>query len=71
MKNFTDAELAELADWAERQEREKIDPDEKKAYAAMRQGSDWLLRWRTKQRQKELEATGNNTAPLPAPARRQ
>ena len=59
MKNFTDAELAELADWAEKYEREALDPDLKKSYGAIRQGADWLLRYRTKKRQQELDAAGS------------
>jgi len=54
---YTDAELAGLADWAEASEREEPSPDWKKAYGAIRQGSDWLLRARTKRRQKELETS--------------
>jgi hypothetical protein len=59
MKTFTDVELAELADWAERNEREAMDPDLKKSYGAIRQGSDWLLRYRTKERQRNIETAGN------------
>jgi len=55
MKNFSDVELVELADWAEKLERESLDPDLKKSYGAIRQGADWLLRYRTKQRQRDLE----------------
>lgn len=58
MKDFTDVELAELADWSEKKERETHDPDGKKAYGAIRQGTDWLIRWRVKQRQHELEHSG-------------
>lgn len=50
MKNFTDEELADLADWAEKNERSAANPDAKRAYGAMRQGADWLLRLRTKER---------------------
>src|SRR2546423_1438170 len=59
MKNFSDVDLTELADWAEQNERAEANPDAKKAYGAMRQGADWLLRFRVKQKQKELEAAGN------------
>lgn len=59
MKNLTDSELVQLADWAETGEREAVDPELKKSYGAIRQGSDWLLRYRTKVRQRELENAGN------------
>lgn len=62
MKNFTDDELAELADWAERNEREALNPDAKKAYGAMRQGADWLIRFRIKERKAKLEAGEVNKA---------
>ncbi len=55
--DYTDVELAELAEWAETQERLEADPNYKKAYSGLRQGADWLLRYRTRRRQKELEAT--------------
>jgi hypothetical protein len=71
MKSFTDVELADLADWAEKNERESVDPDLKKAYGAMRQGSDWLLRHRTKERQRQLEAAGTIPSPTRAPGRAQ
>lgn len=67
MRNFTDAELAELADWAEKNERETVDPDLKKAYGAIRQGSDWLLRYRIKARQHELEQSGSSKPTLVKP----
>ena len=64
MKTFSDVDLTELADWAEQQERAEVNPDAKKAYGAMRQGADWLLRFRVKQRQKELEAAGKDMRPV-------
>jgi hypothetical protein len=62
MKNFTDAELAELADWAEKNERENAHPDLKKAYGAIRQGTDWLIRFRVKEKQQKIEQAGNATS---------
>ena len=61
MERFDDGELAALADWAELQDRNSTDPEVKKAYGALRQGSDWLLRWRAKQRQKRIETAGQET----------
>lgn len=58
MKNYTDEEIAELADWAERMERETMLPDAKKAYGAMRQGADWLIRFRIKEKAQQREAIG-------------
>lgn len=52
---YTDAELAAIADWAETKEREDPAPDWKKAYGAIRQGVDWLIRARIKRYQKDLE----------------
>lgn len=42
--DFTEKELAALADRAEEMERVTPNPDWKKAYGAIRQGADWLLR---------------------------
>jgi len=55
MEKYTDMDLANLADWAEAEDRASNDPEKKKAYAAMRQGADWLLRYRAKERQNNLE----------------
>ena len=71
MKNFTDVELTELADWAEAQERSEPHPDAKKAFGAIRQGADWLLRFRIKQAQQKLEQTGSGPVTLPNPTRKQ
>lgn len=48
MKEKTDAELAEWADWAEANERITTDSELKKSYGAIRQGADWILRYRAK-----------------------
>lgn len=58
VKTFTDVELTEMADWAEQNERSVTHPDEKKAFGAIRQGYDWLLRFRIKQAQQKLEQIG-------------
>jgi hypothetical protein len=58
MKNFTDEELVELADYAEEQERSTLNPDEKKAWGAIRQGADWLMRFRIKAKKNQLESAG-------------
>lgn len=50
MKSFTDEDLADFADWAEKNERVAASADEKRAYGAMRQGVDWLLRIKTRER---------------------
>ena len=55
MKDMSDVELTELADWAERHEREATDLDLKKSYGAIRQGSDWLLRYKVRERQREID----------------
>jgi len=55
MKDYTDSELAELADWAENQDRQNPSPEAKKGYGAVRQGVDWLLRWRARERQTQLD----------------
>jgi hypothetical protein len=52
---YSDAELAAIADWAETKEREDPAPDLKKSYGAIRQGIDWLIRARIKRYQKDLE----------------
>lgn len=62
MKDFTDEELVELADWSEKQERETVHPDAKKAYGAIRQGADWLLRFRTKEKAKQIATVGAGQA---------
>ncbi len=49
-KTYTDEDLADLADWAEKNERAPINADAKKAYGAIRQGVDWLLRLKTRER---------------------
>lgn len=59
--DYTDVELAEIAEWAEAQERLEADANYKKAYGAIRQGMDWLLRARTRRRQKELESADTPT----------
>ena len=69
MKTYNDVDLVELADWAERNEREAIDPDLKKSYGAIRQGSDWLLRYRTKMRQREIENAGNTVKVTSTPTK--
>lgn len=55
----TDEELARLADWAEKCELQAT-PDWKKAYQAIRQGADWIIRRRTIKRHSDLEDTGSN-----------
>jgi hypothetical protein len=60
MKSFSDVELAELADWAESNERSSLEPDAKKAYGAIRQGADWLIRFHIKKRQQDLEKAGDS-----------
>ena len=49
----SDEELARFADWAERMELGTTAPEWKKAYSAVRQGSDWLLRRRALQEVKK------------------
>lgn len=61
MKNYTDEELAELADYSERNEREALNPDAKKAFAALRQGADWLIRFRIKERKAIQESSVKST----------
>jgi hypothetical protein len=61
MKDLTDVELTELADWAELKGNAEVHPDGKRAYGAIRQGVDWLIRFRIKQKQAELEKAGNPT----------
>jgi hypothetical protein len=58
MKDYTDAELAEIAEWAETQERMITSAESKKAYGAIRQGMDWLIRYRVMERQRLLENSG-------------
>lgn len=53
---YSDADLADLAYWAEEQERVSQQLDLKRAYGAVRQGADWLLRWRTKEREHLLRS---------------
>lgn len=55
-REYTDNDLAELADWAEEQERTTVNTEWKKAYGAIRQGADWLLR-RHARMKKEPEAS--------------
>lgn len=71
MKNLTDVELTELADWAEAQDRAEVHPDAKKAYGAIRQGVDWLLRFRIKQKQRELESIAGSAPAKPPIERKQ
>ena len=58
MKEYSDIELVELADWAEMKFGETLDPELKKSYGAIRQGADWLLRYRTKMRNRSMEQAG-------------
>ncbi len=53
--DVTDGDLAKMADWAERMEIAVQHPDWKKAYGAIRQGSDWILRRRARSRDDELK----------------
>lgn len=55
----TDFELAELADWAEQHEKDELDDKTRRAYGAIRQGMDWLIRLRIQKKQRELQAAGN------------
>lgn len=71
-KVYTDEELAELAQWAEEQEQGLRNPttvsggisgnqltlDKKKAYGAIRQGIDWLLRTRIIEKGQDIAAAG-------------
>jgi hypothetical protein len=56
----TDEELARFADWAERMEVAATDPQWKKAYGAVRQGSDWLLRRRAIKKHEDIEGKKEN-----------
>lgn len=47
-KEYTNKELADFADWAEHMESVTPVQEWKKAYGAIRQGVDWLLRRRVK-----------------------
>ncbi len=58
MKDYTDHELAEMASWAERNERATQHENKKKAFGAIRQGMDWLLRERVLEKQEKLEESG-------------
>jgi hypothetical protein len=81
-KSWTDEELAELAQWAEENERAVINPtltgqavgfsqlaqDKKKAYGAIRQGIDWLLRTRIIEHAQNVAGAGK---PALVPERKQ
>jgi hypothetical protein len=61
MKQYSDADLAELADYAENEERQLPAVSEgRKAYGAIRQGVDWLLRFRARERQRNIENAGRD-----------
>lgn len=80
--NWTDEELAELAQWAEENERAVVNPtltgssvgfsqvahDKKKAYGAIRQGIDWLLRTRIIEHAQKVDQAGK---PALVPERKQ
>lgn len=78
MREYTNEELAELAQWAEAGEQEsgnqirtprgpvgtegtiiRMNTDKRKAYGAIRQGVDWLLRVRILERQQKVESMGS------------
>jgi hypothetical protein len=49
--DFTDHDLATLSDWASEKVHTVPNPDWKRAYALLREGSDLLLRRRAKSRE--------------------
>ena len=49
--DFTDHDLATLSDWASEKARDVPNPDWKRAYALLREGSDLLLRRRARSRE--------------------
>lgn len=59
-EEFSDEDLARLADWAERQEL-GAEQDWKKGYQAIRQGADWIIRRRALKKHKELVGNENVT----------
>ena len=60
MKTYSDAEIAELATWAENEERQLApDSEGKKGYGALRQGADWVLRFRATMRHRNIEDVGD------------
>lgn len=75
MKNYTDEELAEMAQWAEEcsmqgtgeglvsEAMARLNGDKRKAFAAIRQGIDWLLRVRILERQHGLHTAGQVLPP--------
>jgi hypothetical protein len=58
MRDYTDHEIAEMAVWAERNERATQQENKKKAFGAIRQGLDWLLRERILEKQEKIEEVG-------------
>jgi len=54
MREYTDEELAQLAQWAEAKERGSVGEQKKKGYGAIRQGIDWVLRDRILERQQDI-----------------
>jgi hypothetical protein len=66
MKNFSDSELVEFADWAEVTEKDNTATVEaRRAASAIRQGCDWMLRHRARERQQQIEQAGNVSVTQP------
>lgn len=43
-RQYNEKDLVQIADWAEEQERVTVNVEWKRAFGAIRQGADWLLR---------------------------
>jgi hypothetical protein len=56
---YTDEELAEMAQWADNESAVNgVSMDKRKAYGAIRQGIDWLIRARLLEKKSKVESIG-------------
>jgi hypothetical protein len=56
---YTDEELAEMAQWADNESAvSAVSMDKRKAYGAIRQGIDWLIRARLLEKKSKVESIG-------------
>lgn len=63
---YTNEDLAQLATWAESQEREAKSDLHRRGAGAIRQGADWMLRARTLEQQVKIAMV-----PAPPPKKEQ
>jgi|SRR5208337_1027643 len=66
---LTDHDLAVLADWAHKEQKETPNQDWKRAYALIREGADLLLRRRARSSCTPLILEPSPNVPFPGPSK--